>query len=97
VSDLVALPLSAPAAVDLPVDTAALDRLPGSSEADPFLRLAAAFLAAYPTNSARAYRTDLRAWATWCGSLGEAPVLGARPPPGADYRSCRGSVVAPDP
>ncbi len=70
VSDLVALPPSVPAAVDLPVDTAALDRLPGASGADPFLRLAAAFLAAYPANSARAYRTDLRAWATWCGSLG---------------------------
>ena len=65
-SELVALPPSAPAAVELPVDTAALDRLPGGSDADPFLRLAAA----YPANSARAYRTDLRAWATWCGSLG---------------------------
>jgi integrase/recombinase XerD len=78
VSDLVPLPPSAPATVELPVDTAALDRLPGSSDADPFLRLAAAFLAAYPANSARAYRTDLRAWATWCGSLGVHPLAARR-------------------
>ncbi len=58
-SDLVALPPSTPATTALPVDTAALDRLPGASGADPFLRLAAAFLAAYPANSARAYRTDV--------------------------------------
>jgi hypothetical protein len=58
VTELVAVPLSATAGVDLAVDSTALDRLPGSSEADPFLRLAAAFLAAYPANSARAYRTD---------------------------------------
>src|SRR3954447_14374115 len=43
VSDLVPLPPSAPATVELPVHTAALDRLPGASDADPFLRLAAAF------------------------------------------------------
>src|SRR3954447_10933910 len=78
VSDLVAVPLSATAAVDLAVDSTVLNRLPGSSEADPFLRLAAAFLAAYPANSARAYRTDLRAWATWCGSLGVHPLAARR-------------------
>jgi hypothetical protein len=78
VSDLVPLPPSAPATVELPVDTAALDRLPGASDTDPFLRLAAAFLAAYPANSARAYRTDLRAWATWCGSLGVHPLAARR-------------------
>src|SRR4051812_26586162 len=78
VSDLVPLPPSAPATVELPVDTAALDRLPGASNADPFLRLAAAFLAAYPANSARAYRTDLRAWATWCASLAVHPLAARR-------------------
>jgi integrase/recombinase XerD len=78
VSDLVPLPPSAPATVELPVDTAALDRLPGASDTDPFLRLAAAFLAAYPANSARAYRTDLRAWATWCATLGVHPLAARR-------------------
>jgi site-specific recombinase XerD len=78
VSDLVVLPPSVPAITGLPVHTAALDRLPGASDADPFLRLAAAFLAAYPANSARAYRTDLRAWATWCGSLGVHPLAARR-------------------
>jgi integrase/recombinase XerD len=78
VSELVAVTLSPTAAVDVAVDSAAIDRLPGSGEADPFLRLAAAFLAAYPANSARAYRTDLRAWATWCGSLGVHPLAARR-------------------
>jgi integrase/recombinase XerD len=77
VSELVALPPSTPAAVDpvdLPVNAAALDRLPGASDTDPFLRLAAAF----PTNSARAYRTDLRAWATWCATLRVHPLAARR-------------------
>src|SRR3954451_1796165 len=78
VSDVVPLPPSAPATVELPVDTAALDRLPGASDTDPFLRLAAALLAASSANSARAYRTDLRAWATWCGSLGVHPLAARR-------------------
>src|SRR3954451_6637202 len=78
VSDLVPLPPSAPATVELPVDTAALDRLPGASDADPFLRLAGALLPAYPANPARAYRTDLRAWATWCASLGVHPLAARR-------------------
>jgi integrase/recombinase XerD len=77
VSELVVLPPSTPAA-GLPVDAAALSRLPGTAEADPFLRLAAAFLAAYPATTARAYRTDLRAWATWCGSLGVHPLAARR-------------------
>src|SRR4051794_35140035 len=53
VPDLAPLPPPPPAPVELPVHPAALDRLPGASDADPFLRLAAAFLAAYPANSAR--------------------------------------------
>src|SRR3954469_22166000 len=78
VSDLVPLPPPVPATVELPADTAALDRLPGARDTDPFLRLAAAFLTAYPANSARAYRTDLRAWATWCATLGVHPLAARR-------------------
>src|SRR3954447_16875287 len=80
VSDLVPLPPSAPATVELPVHTAALDRLPGARDTDPFLRPAAASRAAYPANPARAYRTDLRAWATWCASLGVHPLAAPRHP-----------------
>jgi hypothetical protein len=46
-------------AIAAPVPTvypAPLDRLPGSSEDDPFLRLAAGWLLGHPT---RAYRRDL--------------------------------------
>ena len=39
---------------------------------DPFQRVALAFLAEYTPNSARAYRSDLRAWAAW--TLGVAGV-----------------------
>lgn len=35
-------------------------------------------IAAYPTTSARAYRTDLRAWATWCATLGVHPLAARR-------------------
>ena len=86
-SDLVPLPPSAPAPVELPVDTAALDRLPGASDTDPFLRLAAAFLAAYPATTARAYRTDLRAWAT-C-----APPSASTPSPRAVTTPTPGSAT----
>jgi hypothetical protein len=50
-----------------PVDQrAAVDRLPGSRQLDPFERLAMAFLFGSPTHSARAYGSDLRAWWGWC-------------------------------
>lgn len=78
-TDLVlAVPAAAPVAGALPVDRAALDRLPGPGDADPFLRLAAAFLAAYPANSARAYRTDLAAWASWCAFMDVHPLAARR-------------------
>jgi integrase/recombinase XerD len=78
VSELAPVPIPAAAAIELAVDRTALDRLPGTPDVDPFLRLAAAFLAAYPENSARAYRSDLRAWATWCASLGVHPLAARR-------------------
>jgi integrase/recombinase XerD len=78
VTELVAVTLSPAPSVDLAVDPVAVDRLPGSGEADPFLRLAAAFLAAYPANSARAYRNDLRAWANWCAQAGVHPLAARR-------------------
>src|SRR3954469_8660512 len=107
VSDLVPLPPPVPATVELPADTAALDRLPGARDTDPFLRLAAAFLTAYPANSARAYRTDLRAWATWCATLGVHPLAARRhhadawvrplttPPPPAPPRPIPGPAPSP--
>lgn len=52
---------------------AAISRLPGSAERDPFGRLVAAFLVGYPLHSARAYLTDLKAWAAWCASGGVHP------------------------
>ncbi len=52
---------------------AAIGRLPGSLDADPFERLAAAFLVAYPRHSARAYLVDLKAWASWCACGGLHP------------------------
>jgi integrase/recombinase XerD len=82
VSELALATVPATAAVALPAGVAinqtALERLPGTAEADPFLRLAAAFLAAYPANSARAYRGDLLAWANWCGSMGVHPLAARR-------------------
>jgi integrase/recombinase XerD len=60
------------------VDPGALQRLPGTAETDPFLRLAAAFLAAYPATTARAYRADLRAWVTWCATLRVHPLAARR-------------------
>jgi site-specific recombinase XerD len=61
-----------------PVRPAPLDRLPGSSEDDPFLRLAAAWLVGHPTNTATAYRRDLTAWATWCAGLDVHPLAAER-------------------
>lgn len=80
-AELEILPASgtAPAlATALALDSSALHRLPGIPDADPFLRLAAAFLAAYPATSARAYRSDLRAWATWCATVGIHPLAARR-------------------
>jgi integrase/recombinase XerD len=65
-------------AVAWPVRAAPLDRLPGSSTDDPFLRLAAAWLIGHPTHTATAYRRDLHAWATWCTQLGTHPLAAER-------------------
>ncbi len=40
----------------------ALERLPGSGDSDPFVRLAAAFLTEYCDHTRRAYQADLQAW-----------------------------------
>ncbi len=56
---------------DLP--DVALARLPAGSETDPFWRLAAAFLVGYPPATARAYLSDLRAWAR-AGVTGKASI-----------------------
>ena len=55
-----------------------LDRLPGSSTDDPFLRLAAGWLVGHPTNTSIAYRRDLEAWARWCHQLGVHPLAAER-------------------
>jgi hypothetical protein len=55
-------------------------RLPLTGERDPFERLAAAFLAGYTANSARAYRLDLRAWWSWCNSADVHPFECPAPP-----------------
>lgn len=60
------------------VRAAPLDRLPGSPADDPFLRLAAAWLLAYPPNTAKAYGRDLQAWAKWCDHLGVHPLAAER-------------------
>src|SRR3954451_21486207 len=56
------------------VRPARLDRLPGTADDDPFLRLAAAWLVGHPTNTAKAYRRDLESWAAWCTRLGMHPL-----------------------
>jgi integrase/recombinase XerD len=49
------------------LSAAALARLPSTGpDVDPFWKLAAAFLIAYPSATARAYLADLRAWSAWC-------------------------------
>ncbi len=55
-----------------------LDRLPGSRDDDPFLRLVAAWAQAHPANTARAYWGDVRAWASWCHTLGVHPLAAER-------------------
>src|SRR5664280_2108248 len=57
----------------------ALNRLPeGPVGTDPFWRLVAAFLVAYPDVTPRAYLGDLRAWATWCADRGVHPFTARR-------------------
>src|SRR3954466_512175 len=60
------------------VRPAPLDRLPGTADDDPFLRLAAGWLVGHPTNIARAYRRDLEGWAAWCARLGVHPLAAKR-------------------
>lgn len=73
------LPSIAPTAVAVPgMRAEPLDRLPGSHDDDPFLRLAAAWLVGHPTNTATAYRRDLQAWAAWCAMLGVHPLAAER-------------------
>ena len=55
-----------------------LDRLPGTRDDDPFLRLAAGWLLGHPQNTATAYRRDLGAWARWCEHLGTHPLAAER-------------------
>lgn len=74
---LVPLP-AAIAGVLPPVRRAPLERLPGSPDDDPFLRLAAAWLIGHPKNTATAYRRDLQAWATWCAGLDVHPLAAER-------------------
>jgi len=61
---------------DLP--DVALARLPAGTETDPFWRLAAAFLVGYPPATARAYLSDLHAWARWCDRQGVHPLAARR-------------------
>jgi site-specific recombinase XerD len=60
------------------VRPAPLDRLPGSSADDPFLRLAAGWLVGHAEKTATAYRRDLEAWAKWCARLGVHPLAAER-------------------
>ncbi len=71
------VPLAVPAAASA-VRPGPLDRLPGSRDDDPFLRLAAAWLVGHPTNTATAYRRDLNAWSNWCAGLGVHPLTAER-------------------
>ncbi len=73
------VPLSASIAAPVPaVRPVPLDRLPGTADDDPLLRLAAAWLVGHPTNTATAYRRDLEGWAKWCARLGVHPLAAER-------------------
>ncbi len=73
------VPLTAAIAAPVPaVRPAPLDRLPGTSDDDPFLRLAAGWLVGHPARTATAYRRDLEAWARWCAHLGIHPLAAER-------------------
>lgn len=56
---------------------AALGRLPAAVglDADPYWRLAAAFLVGYQGHSRSAYFSDLRAWHSWCTERGVHPLV----------------------
>jgi len=75
---LAAADVALPAAPELPVD--ALARLPelGGRGADPYWRLATAFLVGYPPHSSRAYFGDLKAWYAWCAAAGVHPLQARR-------------------
>jgi integrase/recombinase XerD len=73
------VPMTAAIAAPVPaVRPAPLDRLPGTSDDDPFLRLAAGWLVGHPDKTATAYRRDLEAWAKWCARLGVHPLAAER-------------------
>jgi integrase/recombinase XerD len=73
------VPITASIAAPVPaVRPAPLDRLPGTADVDPFLRLAAAWLVGHPANTAKAYRRDLESWAAWCERLGVHPLAAER-------------------
>jgi integrase/recombinase XerD len=73
------VPMTASIAAPVPaVRPAPLDRLPGTADDDPFLRLAAGWLVGHPTNTAKAYRRDLEGWAAWCARLGVHPLAAER-------------------
>ncbi|WP_175562911.1 hypothetical protein [Geodermatophilus nigrescens] len=65
------VPISVPVPAARP---APLDRLPGSSNDDPFLRLTAGWLVGRADKTATAYRRDLKAWAKWCAHIGGHPL-----------------------
>ncbi len=70
--------LPVPAGVAPAVRPEPLDRLPGSRDDDPFLRLLVGWLVGHPTTTAKAYRRDLQAWARWCAELGVHPLAAER-------------------
>src|SRR3954453_3285399 len=73
------VPMTAAIAAPVPaVRPVPLDRLPGTSGDDPFLRLAAGWLVGHPANTAKAYRRDLEGWAAWCARLGVHPLAAER-------------------
>lgn len=76
VNDLVPLTVDGTAPA-LPERAAPRYRLPGDPGTDLFLRLAAGFLASYPS-SRRVYSSDLRAWADWCERIGVHPLAAER-------------------
>lgn len=67
------VPWSGTSAVAVVDRSAAVDRLPGSSNDDPYRRLVMAFLVGYPKHSARAHFIDLKAWGAWCAAAGVHP------------------------
>src|SRR3954471_24373896 len=79
VGPMTLVPMTAPITAPVPaVRPAPLDRLPGTADDDPFLRLAAGWLVGHPTNTATAYRRDLESWAAWCARLGVHPLAAER-------------------